>query len=282
MSKIVSVKGAIEEAVNKSRKLKESIIRARWPEVVGELYKKSSIVYLKDRILYIIVDGPAYVQHMSMSKKKYVDKANELLEGSFIDDIKIKLGRVSVEEYFHEQKVEDKEVIEDFDEEIEKEARELYKDIEDIELRERLIHLKLEAQKRDGYLEVRGYRRCTQCGSYHHIKEGSICSVCKNKSDQKKERDLFRMFQEDLYTTYEEAIDEITGLTQKEYNFIKRRKLDKLYREATFLIKDKRENLAKILLKDYIKIETGEKSGDELELKSESLIASIIEKMDRS
>lgn len=280
MREIVSVKDAIEVAITKSRKLKESILKARWSEVVGEMAKKSTLLYLKEGIIYSVVEGPAFIQHMSMSKSRYIKNANEILEGTYITDIKFKLGKISLEEFFLDEEVSEEEVGDvKLDPQELEEIRRSSQDIEDGSIRERIIHLKEEALKRDKYLSLKGYRKCRKCGSFYQNTSGSVCSICENKLDKTREEKVFKIFSEDPYAGYEELKAQLPQLTREEYKRYKQRKLDKIYRRAYFLLTEGMEGAAIYTLYDYFRLETGNRSEYELDEKSKSLVAAMKEKI---
>lgn len=281
MREIVSVKNAIEAAITKSRKLKESILKARWHEVVGEMCKKSTLLYLKEGVIYSVVEGPAFIQHMSMSKSRYIENANTILEGNYVSDMRFKLGKISIEEFFQEDEENPEEEMVDIrlDEEEREAIRKASEDIEDESIRERIIHLKEEALKRDKYLSQKGYKKCKRCGSLYKRGSGDICSICENKQDKDREEKVFKIFSEDPYTGYDELKAVLPQLTREEYKRYKQRKLDKIYRRAYFLLTEGMEGAAIYTLYDYFRLETGNRSEYELDAKSKNLVESMKEKI---
>ena len=57
---IMNVSEAVEEAIVKSRKLKEGIIRGHWRDIVGKLSRKSEPLWIKEGILYVLVEDSIY------------------------------------------------------------------------------------------------------------------------------------------------------------------------------------------------------------------------------
>ncbi len=55
MMELANVGMMIDSAIGKSRKLKEGILKARWQEISGKVFEKSSILYIKEKIIYISV-----------------------------------------------------------------------------------------------------------------------------------------------------------------------------------------------------------------------------------
>lgn len=280
MRKIQSVKNAMEEAIVKSKKLKESILKARWTEVVGELAKKSTPLYLKEGVLYSLVEGPAFLQHMNMNKNKYIEKANKLLNGNYITDFRFKVGTIPIEEYFHEVETEapDEPVVELTP--WEKEGiRESCMEIEDIDLRDKIIHLKEESLKREKYLEKKGYKKCLECGALYDRSEGDICRVCENKVGKSREEKVFKIFSKNPYAGYEEIQDSIKEVTRDDFKRYKQKKLDNIYRRAYFLVKVGKKEEAIQCLYNYFRLETGNKNEYEIDSKSRNLVELIKEKI---
>ncbi len=277
---IKSVKNAIEEAVIKSRKLKESILKARWSEVVGEMAKKSTPLYIREGILYSLVEGPVFLQHMNMNKNNYLQRANSVLKGEYLQDMRFKVGRIALEEYFHEENV-----VEGGDMEIcltTKEIEEIRRSSEEIpdpELRERIIHLKEESLKREKYLLKRGYKKCIACGTPHERSRGDLCRICENKKVKDREERVFKIFSKNPYTSFEEMEEMIPGMTRDEYKKYKDKKLDKIYRRAYFLVVAKKEEAAVECLYNYFRLETGNRNEYEVATKSRNLMLVMKEKI---
>lgn len=277
---IKSVKNAIEEAVVKSRKLKESILKARWSEVVGEMAKKSTPLYIREGILYSLVEGPVFLQHMNMNKNNYLQKANRVLKGKYLQDMRFKVGKISLEEYFHEENIVEDEGSEVLltPEEIE-EIRRSSEDIPDAETRERIIHLKEESLKRDKFLLRKGYKKCVACGTPHERSRGELCRICENKRVKDREENVFKIFSKNPYTGFEEMEKLISGITRDEYKKYKDKKLDKIYRRAYFLVVDKKEEAAVECLYNYFRLETGNRNEYEIDTRSRNLVLAMKEKI---
>lgn len=277
---IKSVKNAIEEAVVKSRKLKESILKARWNEVVGEVAKKSTPLYIREGTLYSLVEGPVFLQHMNMNKNNYLQRANKILKGNYLQDMRFKVGKISIEEYFHEDNIvggEDDEII--LTREELEEIRISSMEISDTEVRDKIIHLKEESLKREKYLAKKGYKKCTICGTPHDRNEGNLCRICENKRVKDREEKIFKIFSKDPYTSYEDVEKLIPGISRDDYKRYKDKKLDKIYRRAYFLVVDKKEEAAVECLYNYFRLETGNRNEYEIDTKSRNLVSVMKEKI---
>ncbi|MGL4688319.1 MAG: DciA family protein [Fusobacteriaceae bacterium] len=96
MLKILSIKNLIDEALKKSRKLKETYIKINWISIVGNLEKKSFPNYIKERTLHVIVESSTVMHHMILNEEKYIKKCNELINEDYIKEIRYKIGNLEL------------------------------------------------------------------------------------------------------------------------------------------------------------------------------------------
>jgi hypothetical protein len=275
------VKEIIDEAVVKSKKLKEAMIRARWKDITGDVFLKSMPIYIKGESLHVLVDSSVILQHMNMSKKKYLEKIDEILKAPYIKDIVFKVGNIPLAEYFNYD--EEGEICEREVELSSEEYRIIEKNIENIEdneIRERLRSLKIESLKREKFLLENDYRYCSECGTLNK-NPGNLCTICQNKHHVEREDFLLGLFNENPYTSFENSKKLINGLSREEYEKCKEKKLDKIYMTAEFYIKDWNIGAAHAKLMDYFRLETGETEVKRLSEKANNLIELIKEKSKR-
>ena len=179
-------------------------------------------------------------------------KANEILKGDYLIDMRFKVGKISIEEYFHEESAAEEIDVDivlspDEEDEIKKSCME----ISDEKLRNKIIHLKEESLKREKYLSRKGYKKCRICGALYERSEGSICRICENNKSKNREEKVFRIFSQNPYAGYEDIQNSITGITRDDYKRYKQKKLDKIYRRAYFLLTEGRESEAIQCLYNY-------------------------------
>ena len=286
MKNMTSVKEIIEEAVIKSKKLKEAMIRAKWEEIVEGLFFKSSPLYIKEGVLYVTVESSVLLQHMYMNKNKYIEKINKTLKGDYISDIVLKVGKIPIEEYFKDNPESESEVSRADEVEIvlsSDEYKELQKSVSNIEnkqIQDKVLSLKIQSLKREKSLTKIGYKYCIECGILHK-NPGNLCTICENKRHIKREEILLKLFRENPYTSLEEAEKSIEGLSKEEYDKGKEKKLDKIYKRAEFAIKDGSIGDAHLELIEYFKLETGERELKRVAEKADNLIELIKEKLQR-
>lgn len=171
---IMNVSEAVEEAIVKSRKLKEGIIRGHWRDIVGKLSKKSEPLWIKEGILYVVVEDSIYLHHMSMNKNKYLKRAQEILKKEYVKDIRFKVSKVQGCNY-----------MEVMDEKNDEKKEEFISELKDLTLEEKIEVLKKRAKEREEALKLKGYKKCDICGMMF-IGEGVICKPCslKNVADK--------------------------------------------------------------------------------------------------
>ncbi|MCQ8211894.1 DUF721 domain-containing protein [Cetobacterium somerae] len=168
---IMNVSEAVEEAIIKSRKLKEGIIRGHWRDIVEKLSKKSEPLWIKEGILYVLVEDSIYLHHMSMNKNKYLKKILEILKKDYVKDIRFKVSKVQNCDYI--------DFIERNPNEDKKE--EFISELKDLSLEEKIDILKKKAKERENALKLKGYKKCDICGMMF-FGEGDSCKPCSLKN----------------------------------------------------------------------------------------------------
>lgn len=176
---ITSIKVAIEEAVIKSRKLKEGIIKGRWREVVGDLNKKSQPLFIRDETLYVLVENSIFLHHMNMNKNKYMEKIEDILKDRYVKDIKFKISsienniQISADDMYINSNKED-EAVESSGDKIKIDS------LDDIEAS--IQRLKSMSKKRETFLLKKGCKRCKKCGMIFEM-DRDLCVFCSKKKD---------------------------------------------------------------------------------------------------
>ncbi len=94
----------------------------------------------------------------------------------------------------------------------------------------------------------------------------------------KREEVLLKLFEENPYTSFEDAVKLVRDISRDEYDKSKEKKLDKIYKRAEFYMKDGSIEEAHSKLVDYFKLETGEREKERLSDKAYNLIELIREK----
>lgn len=176
---LMRVNEFIGSAIIKSRKLKEGMLRGYWKEIVGNLYKKSEPVKIKDKILYVIVEDAIYLHHMSMNKNNYLDNIEKLLKDRYIIDIRFRVSALNGYDYSGLSK---KIAEEKFKEQDLKEFRVKSVEFSKLTIEKKIEILKKESKERERRVIDKGYKRCRKCGKIF-FGENDYCDDCP-KSDR--------------------------------------------------------------------------------------------------
>lgn len=270
---LVDVSDLMGVAITKSRLLKEGILKSEWENIVGELSKKSFVIFLKQGKLFVGVENSIWIQQMNFQKKPIIKKINEFLGGNYVNEVVFKIGRKDTEDYFLEKKEIDEYIDLDSivltDEEYLQMEEEL-REIENDSIKKQTTIVLEKSYKRKKYLKLHGYKQC-KCGIYYSSAK-PMCAICMNKEVLKLEETLMRAFKNKKMLKYSQAVKEIETLTEKEYNRIKLKKLSKIKKDIDIYLKDRKDDLAFELSKLYFIIDLGRLEDEYIERRAEEFI----------
>jgi hypothetical protein len=174
---ITNIKNILEEVQTKSMKLKEGIVRGCWSDIVGKIYSNSQPLFIKDHVLYVLVENSIFLHNMTINKNKYLNKINKILKNYSIRDIKFKVSKVDKniqitlnEMYINSNKIDEKKTQENSKIKINSE-----KDIN--RYIEKLKKLSLE---REEFLLTHGFKKCKKCGIIYGT-IGDFCIFCSKE-----------------------------------------------------------------------------------------------------
>jgi hypothetical protein len=274
---LVEVSDLMEVAITKSRLLKEGILKSEWDKVVGELSKKSFVIFLRDGKLFVGVENSIWIQQMNLQKQVIIEKINDFLGGNYINDLVFKIGKKKTEDYF----LDDDDNLSEDDEKMDldtitltsEEYLEIEKELEEIKgdhIRHMTKGVLEKSYKRKKYLKLHGYKPC-QCGIYYKSKE-PMCAICMNKKVLEVEETLMKAFKNKELLKYPQAVKEIENLTEKEYKRIKLKKLSKIKKDIDIYLKDRKSEQAFELAKLYFTIDLGNLDDDYIEKRVKEFI----------
>ena len=84
---IHNVKDIVGDALKSSRLLKQGIIKGNWEKIVGkDLGRKTYVVGVKDRVLYVNTENPVMLHQLSFMKGTMLEEVNKFLEMEYIKD----------------------------------------------------------------------------------------------------------------------------------------------------------------------------------------------------
>ena len=114
MIKLDTLQRIIGDMIKRDPKIQLSYLRANWSKIVNNLADGSQIDYIKGDTIYITVSNSTILHYMRMNSNIYIDKINQVLEGTSgdlenkdlqnkINSLKFALGKIK------EQNVEEKD-----------------------------------------------------------------------------------------------------------------------------------------------------------------------------
>lgn len=166
----------IEKAVEKSRKLKEGILKAQWKKITGKLSEKSQVLYMKEETLYIAVENSSVLHFMEMNKNEYIKKINEILNREIINNVSFLISQIKEDEIYDNVYIDNNNL----SEEVDFEDKCLGINFGEMDTFQMIEHLKKSAEKKEERLINAGYKKCPECGVYFIGKE-IFCKICRDK-----------------------------------------------------------------------------------------------------
>ena len=139
MIEIENIGRMIERAIEKSRRLKEGILKAQWKNIAGKLSEKSQVLYIKENVLYTAVENSSVLHFMEMNKKKYIEKVNEILNADIINDMSFRISKIKEEEIYDDMLYMDNN---NLSEEKVSEDKYLNIDFNEMDISQKIEHLK--------------------------------------------------------------------------------------------------------------------------------------------
>lgn len=267
MIKIISAREMVEKEItdNKSYSgsMRTAFIKSSWEKIVGfQLSLKTEPYYIKNSILYIKVDGSAWIQQMNFYKKEIIGKSNNILNGFYIKGV-----------FFINKAIEKKneEKIDITEEEkidvsnINLENNEIFNiksvisKIEDIDLKRKFYKLMIKEKKKENYLLNNGYKKCEKCGELHKEKEKN-CFLCNMEKKQSLEREAAVYITKNIYADKSEIISKFQSIGEKNIENIRSRLLSKMYSRMAVLYKENKKEEAYKEAEKYFAISTGIKN----------------------
>lgn len=184
--KLSNVKNMVNEAISKSKKLKEGILKADWSRIVGRLHTECQPEYIKDGVLYIIAESPVFIHNLNMKKGEYIIKVNSYFGEDIIDNIVIKSGKLSQLKDNYQKEEEEKGELDRKFGEISENSE--FHDDDGLGIIRRVMGIQKMAMEREEYLLSHGCKKCPICGMLYEGDE-KYCKVC---IDSKKNREYER------------------------------------------------------------------------------------------
>lgn len=94
MLELKNIRDLLENALKKSKKLKEVYLKNSWKDIVNEVSKKSFPLFIKEETLYIIVENSVVMHYFILKKEIIIKRCNEILKDNYIKELNCKIGKV--------------------------------------------------------------------------------------------------------------------------------------------------------------------------------------------
>jgi hypothetical protein len=147
---IRSILGNTLKALEIDVRLKSYSIWGAWKEIVGESVAfQTQPRSIRNRILFVDVSHPTWIQQLQFLKPTLLEKVNAFLGEPLIQDIRFKLGKISLTLTPHSKSHNWRE--EDLDDETLKRIEDLLQKIEDGEVRKILREVLIKGAKLERY-----------------------------------------------------------------------------------------------------------------------------------
>ncbi|BDU49435.1 DUF721 domain-containing protein [Haliovirga abyssi] len=262
MNKPVKLKEVIESKIKNNVFYKLEFLKINWVDIVGKnLAKKSFPLFVKEDVLIIGVTSSIWSQQMLFLKNQIIKNSNLKLNGEYIKNIRFKVSKYEKTINYIEKKQKVKREKIDFNNisiqpfEI-KQLKKAIEFIKDDDIKRHIYKVSVLNKKREKYLLENGYKKCEKCGELF-VGEGKICILCKNDIQKENRRRIYNKIKNNLLITYTEMKYEEKYLTKIEFEDIKNRVKDGIYREILINIKELKYKKARDLLEKYFILDSG-------------------------
>jgi len=252
VKKVNSIKDIVQNEVKNSKIFKENTLYSNWKIIAGDnLAKKTYPMYIKDRKLTVVVENSAWLQQMNFIKKQLIENINDFLGGVLVEEIYFKIGKnrrtkIESSEYKDKNKIDTSDIILSGEDILS--IKESIKEIENIELKEKMYKLISKNRKREIYLLKNGYKACRNCGTLFNL-ESDICELCLMKINHNLRVRVIRLLKKYPRIKFIDAKHKINELTIRIYDEEKEKLcskcVEKIKKEKSY---DKNFEAAKLYL----------------------------------
>ncbi len=193
-----------------SKKYNELQIVHNWGHIIGEeLAKKCSPQRVENGILFIYSESSMLNNQLLMMRRGIIKEINSFLASNFVKDIFFVYGKI--EDPKESEEIEEIDISLNLkkqgqipiDSSEQAQIESLLGTVQDLELKEKLEKLLKVDVKFKKNLKLNGYYGCKTCGQL--INEAEICHSCLQNEEQKKIENLWVIFQEVPYISYQEC-----------------------------------------------------------------------------
>lgn len=241
----------------KTRALEYKVMEI-WEEVVGDTITKHASVHEMHRgVLFVHVDHPIWIQHLSFAAMDIKNKLNKAVGAKVVKEIRFKAGNRCNKQNTY-QDVDNKEpLIAHLSwEEIEN-IKTMVQEIDDPEIRNTTASFIRQGKKLNLCKQKIGWKACLQCGVLIDPKE-QRCFHCNLQATQTLRRKTRNLLWELPWLSYHQISAYISGLDQETYTNVRREMIQDLWEQFRKAAKNiKTVTLPKTHIHTYVMLRTG-------------------------
>ncbi|MEL7568809.1 MAG: DUF721 domain-containing protein [Dehalobacterium sp.] len=212
----------------KTRALEYKVMEL-WESVVGEMIiKHASVVEMHRGVLFVHVDHPVWIQHLSFAAQDIKNRLNETIGEKVVKEIRFKAGNRCNEQKIKQDigKTASRKRALSF-EELEK-IEAMVKEIGDLEIRKVVASLIRQGKIITLEKQEAGWIECSLCGMMIEPKKKK-CFYCGLKELESLRRKTRFLLWELPWLSYQEISSHISGLNKDIYDTVRREMIQELW-----------------------------------------------------
>jgi len=223
-------------------------LRAAWSEIVGEEIAKNSRPHeLERNALLVVTRSSAWSQQLAFLSERIVANVRERT-GHPIDKVRFRVGRLTAERSAApaRRSVRVKRVV-DHRPPVET-------------AQEALARFREDVQRAQRAKAAAGWKECLQCGVRIAPAAGRFCAPCSNAWSQGRSEQVARLLFDVPWLGYAGAVGVVEGLTQHEYEAIRRKLLATWWETLQRIRREKRRRLStreRLIASSYVLLKSG-------------------------
>lgn len=228
-----------------------------WEDVLGDTITKHASVHEMQRgVLFVHVDHPAWIQHLSFAAIDIKKKLNAAVGAKVVKEIRFKAGNRCDKPKKYQDMNNSEQLIVHIPQEENKNIESIVQEIEDPEIRKITASFIKQGKKLNIYKQKRGWKTCPQCGVFIKPTEDK-CIHCALQAVQALRSSTRSLLWELPWLPYTEIRDHVQGLDQETYDSVRREMIQQLWEKFRISSKNlKSSKLSKTYIQTYVLLRT--------------------------
>jgi len=254
INKLVNV--TLENLGLKARALEYKVLDI-WESVVGEtIIKHASVVEMHRGVLFVHVDHPVWIQHLSFAAQDIKNRINRAIGEKVVKEIRFKAGNRCNKQKIKQDigKKEPRKYDLSFEELGKIEA--MVEEIRDPEIRKVVASLIKQGKIITLEKQEAGWIKCPLCGMMIEPKKKK-CFYCSIKELELLRRKTRFLLWDIPWLSYQEISSHISGLNKDIYDAVRREMIQELWMQIRTAAKSKgRQKIPKSHVQTYVMLRT--------------------------